>query len=153
MTPIEPVEVILDKPRKLLINHFALYRAEAEVNKLRFAKPEDYASIDALMVDGFNNLYRARGMMPMDLLLCLITFGMVYDDPKERRLTVDQVAALLDVSESDRGTLSGTIWGAYFKLAGRNLKVATQGDVDAEKKTTDQPTGSNSGRSDVTTLN
>lgn len=157
MSAIEPVEIVLDKPRKLLINHWTLYRAEAEINKLRFAKPDDYVSIDVLMVDGFNNLFRARGMLPMDLLLCMICYGLQYDDSKEKRLTLEQVAGLLDTSETSRAEISGTVWGAFYKVAGKHLKIATAADVAAdeeqEKKNKDQPTGSNSGQSDGTTLN
>lgn len=150
--PIEPVEVVLDKPRKVLINHFALYRAEAEINKLRFAKPADYVSIDVLMVDGFNNLFRARGFLPMDLLLCMLTFGLVYESPKEKRLSLEEVAALLDSTEIDRADLSGIIWGLYFRLAGKNLKVATPEDAAEEKKTADPPIGSSSGPSGDSSL-
>jgi len=143
---IEPVEIVLDKPRKLLINHLALYRAEAEINKLRFAKPEDYASIDALMVDGFNHLFRSRGMLPLDLLLCMLWAGLVYDDPKKPRLSIEQVAAVLDEAKANRAEISGAIWGAYFKVAGRNLKVVGAEDGEAtEKKNQDPPTGSDNG--------
>lgn len=147
MSLIEPTEIVLDKPRKLLINHLALYRAEAEINKLRFAKPEDYASIDALMVDGFNHLFRARGMLPMDLLLCMLWAGLVYDDPKKPRLTIEQVAGLLDGAQVNRAEISGTVWGAYFKVAGKNLRVMSDGEAgdDAEKKSQDPPTGPDSG--------
>jgi hypothetical protein len=152
MGTIEPVEVLLDKPRKLLINHFCLYRAEAEVNKLRFAKPEEYCAIDVLMVDAFNHLYRARGMLPLDLLLCMIAFGLVYE-PKEKRLTLEQIAELLDASELSRAELSGIVWGAYFKVAGKNLKQVAAEGPDEEKKTADPPTGPSSGLSDDSTLN
>lgn len=148
MNLIEPIEVVLDKPRKILINHLALYRAEAEINKLRFARPEQYVSIDVLMIEGFNNLFRARGMLPMDLLLCMLWAGLVYDDPKKPRLTIEQVAALLDASETNRGEISGALWAAYFKVAGKNLKVVGPEDSaqDAgEKKTEGQPTGSGNG--------
>lgn len=150
MGTIEPVEVSLDKPRKLLINHFCLYRAEAEVNKLRFAKPEEYCSIDVLMVDAFNHLYRARGMLPLDLLLCMICFGIVYE-PKEKRLTLEQIAEVLDASEMSRAELSGIVWGAYFTVAGKNLKQVDA--PDEEKKTADPPTGQSSGPLDGSTLN
>lgn len=148
MNLIEPIEIVLDKPRKLLINHLTLFKAEGEINRMRFAKPEDYAAIDVLMIDSFNHLYRARGMLPLDLLLCLICHGLVYDDPKEKRLTIEQVAALLDKSETSRAELSGVIWGAYYRVASKNLKqVEADAPPTDEKKTEDQPTGSDSGAS------
>lgn len=141
MTPIQPTDIILDKPRKLLINNMALFKAEAEVNKLRFAKPEEYQSIDALMVASFNNMFRARGLLPMDLLLSLIVHGLMVEK-NERRPTVEEVAAMIDSSDQGRAEISVAVWTAYYQSAGKNLKVA---DGEEEKKTTDQPTGSVNG--------
>lgn len=142
MNLIEPVDITLDKPRKLLINHLALFKAEAEINRMRFAKPEDYAAIDVLMVDAFNHIYRGKGMLPLDLLLCLISFGLVYESPKEKRFTIEDIAALLDGSEVSRAELSGIVWGAYFRIAGKNLKtVDADAPLEGEKKTEGQPTG------------
>lgn len=153
MSPIEPVEIILDKPRKLLINHFTLYRAEAEVNRLRYAKPEEYASIDVMMVEGFNHIFKSLGMLPMDLMLAMLCHGLVYEDPKEKRLNIEQVAGLLDLPEVDRQVVSTAIWAAYFKVAGKNIKIV--GPEDTEKKTdlSDPPTGLESGPLPGSTLN
>lgn len=141
MNLIEPIEITLDKPRKLLINHLALFKAETEINRMRFAKPEDYAAIDVLMIDAFNHIYRGKGMLPLDLLLCLISFGLVYDSPKEKRFTIEEIAALLDGSDVNRAELSGVVWGAYFRIAGNNLK-AVEGDAPPdEKKSEGQRTG------------
>ena len=143
MSPIQPTDIILDKPRKLLITNFTLFRAEAEVNKLRFAKPEEYLSIDSMMVAAFNTMLRAQGLLPMDLLLSLIAHGLV-TEKGEKRPTIEDVAAMIDVSDQGRGEISLAVWNAYYNAAGKNLRPATEGE---EKKTTDQPTGLGNGAS------
>lgn len=144
MELIEPIEIVLDRPRKLLINHKALRRAESEVNKMRFAHPNDYASIDSLMVAGFNAIFRISGMLPRDLLVCMLWAGLANEDPK---LTIDRIDELMDQTPLDLGTISGIVWGAYFRAAGKNLQIVGAGSAEDEKKTNaaGRPTGSDSG--------
>ncbi len=150
MSVIEPVEIILDKPRKLLLNHQALRRAENEVNKQRFAKPIDYTNIDNLMVSAYNTVFRLSGMLPRDLLSCLLWASIVPDSPRDPKLTIDRVDELLDQSEMSDADISVVIWSAYIKVAGKNFKQVGDSETDdsEEKKTKDQPTGSPNGRSD-----
>ena len=129
MTPIEPLEIVLDRPRKVLINHLALFKAENEINRRRGAKPEEWASIDVLMVDAFNRIYRARGMLPRDLLVVMIWAGLGHETSKPA-LTVEQITGLLDNSEKGVAELSGEIWNAYFLANTKNLKAA---DTDEKK--------------------
>ena len=145
MTPIQPIEIVLDKPRKLLINNMALYKTEADINRLRYAKPEDYASIDVLMVDAFNHLFRARGLLPMDLMLSMLVNGLIYEKG-EKRLSLEEIAELIDNSESSRAELSGQVWAAYFNNAGKNLKFSDKIE-DEEKKTESLQTGPLNGQS------
>ena len=135
MTPIEPIEINLDRSRKVLINHRALFKAEGEINKRRGAKVEDWASIDVLMVDAFNLIYRSRGMLPLDLLAVMIWASIVYEN-NERALTVEQITDLFDDPSVSRAALSGDIWGAYFKASMRNLKQLPP-ENEAEKKSGD----------------
>ena len=146
MNVIEPTEIILDRPRKLMINHRALRKAESEVNKLRFANPSNYANIDGLMIAAYNTMYRSMGLLPRDLMSCLLWAGLSDEDPK---LTLDKIESLLDSTDASLAEISGKVWAAYFKSAGKNLVIVGEADNDAEKKTIseDQPTGLNSGAS------
>lgn len=147
MNLLEPIEITLDKPRKLLINHLTLFKAEADINKMRSAKPEDYAAIDSLMIDAFNHLYRARGMLPLDLMICLLTHGLVYEKG-EKRLTIEEITALLDKTELSRAELSGIIWGAYFKVASKSLQAVDANSEEGkaeQKKSTGRQTGNTNG--------
>jgi hypothetical protein len=141
---IEPIEIQLDRARKILLNHRALRQAESEFNRRRFAAPKDYVNIDAVMVEAYNNIFRMSGMMPRDLLACVLWAGLLNEDPK---LSLDDVDDLLDQSPLSDAELSGIVWAAYFKAAGRNLKQVNSPEADEEKKTADQPTGSGSGPS------
>lgn len=146
MTPIEPVEILLDKPRKILINHRALYKTEQEVNRQRFAKPDDYVQIHKLMVDSFNNMFRASGLLPMDLLLSLISNSLIAERG-EKKLTMDEVADLLDKAETGMAEISAAVWTAYFSVAGRNLKTIEPGDEKKTDPATTNPSGSINGAS------
>jgi len=147
MPVIEPVEILLDKPRKFLINHTALRRAETEVNKQRFAKPIEHTNIDNLMVSAYNTVYRLSGMLPRDLLTCLLWASHVPENPKEAKLTIEKIDDLLDQSQSSDADIAVILWNAYFKVAGRNFGIASAESEDSgeEKKTEAQPTGSGSG--------
>jgi len=151
MNVIEPIEIVLDKPRKLMLGHWGLYTAEMEINKQRGAKPEEHVAIDFMMVDAYNRIFLKTGLLPLDLMVCVLWAGLLHEDPK---ITKEKVAALMDQSQLSRADLSAKVWAAYFSSSKNSLKVSTESDdvgarqdapaEDGEKKT-DKTSGSNSG--------
>lgn len=150
MNVIEPVDIVLDKPRKLLLGYLGLYTAEMEINKLRGAKPDEHVSIDFMMINAYNLTLLTTGLLPVDVLLCVLWAGLLHEEPK---ITKEKVAALMDQSPLTRGDLSAKVWAAYASSSKNMFKVTTAADAeqpsadDGEKKTA-ETTGSNSGPPD-----
>lgn len=140
---IELIEIQLDKPRHMLLNHSALCRAEREVNRLRNAAPETYAAIDFLMVDAFNRMFRSTGLLPLDLLMIMLWAALLHEEPG---LTVDRVAELLDTAPVSRMDVSAVVWKAYFSMAGKNLQEVPPGE-DPPQRPPDPRPGSANGAS------
>lgn len=134
----DPVEIILDKPRLLRVNHKALRIAESELNRLRRATPLTACSIDFAIVMSYNT-----GIYPRDLQAALLLGFLSTDNPA---LTIDDVDAILDKTEAPSSVINDKLWEAYRAVAGKNIKPA---EPEAEKKTIgpDRPTGSDSGPS------
>ena len=143
MKALPLVEIDLDRKRTLLIDHAALFRAEQQINKLRSAKPEEYAAIDTLMVEAYNRILRRTGLLPLDLLFSVLWAALLHEDAT---LKFEQIAGLMDCSSLTRAELSSRVWEAYFKSAGRNLVEAEEEEEPEKKK--DQANGSIDGASD-----
>lgn len=136
MTPIEPVEITLDKPRKVLFNHNALIVAEREINKQRGATPQTYTSLEVLMYDAIRLVYQSKGALgalPRDILVTMLWAGLNYD-PKARQFTIEQTLNLLDQSSLGISQLSIDIWNAYFKANENNFKIVASDSPEPEKK-------------------
>lgn len=143
MNAIQPVDILLDKPRRLLLNHRAFCLAESEINKRRFAKMEDYRGLDDLMIDANNRLLLRGRMPPMDLLIVMIWAGLLFENPA---LKIDDIAPLLDASSTPRAELCGAVWRAWIEFSGANLMAQAPGAPSEEKKTLPegQPNGAGS---------
>ena len=141
MKPYPLIEIELDRPRKLLIDHAALFRAEQEINRLRGARPEEHLSIDTLMVEAYNRVLRMTGLLPIDLLFVMLWAALLHEDPK---LEVNRMAALMESSPLSRVELSARLWETYFKSAGKNLVERNDGGEEEKKN---QPIGSDNGAS------
>lgn len=138
MNVIEPVEIVLDKPRKLRPTHYALMSAERELNRQRNATPSNAASIDFAIIKAYNETLFGVGSYPLDLTVCLLWAFLLPDDGN---LTIRQAAELIDQANITRGELNDALWRAYRSVAGKSISEAAPGE---EKKTEapDPPIGS-----------
>lgn len=147
MSAIDPVEIVLDKPRLLKPNHRALRVAESELNRMRRATPLTACSIDFALVVSYNT-----GIYPRDLQACLLLGFLSTDNPK---LSIDDIDGILDKTAATSAEINDKLWEAYKAVAGKNIQTAKPNDEDPEKKTNgqDQRTGSDSAPSALSTLN
>lgn len=138
MNAIEPVEIILDKPRKLKPNHRGLRIAEAAFNKLNGVSGYTSCGIDFALVLAYNTEIYTRNLQ------CALLLGFLSTDNPD--LTIEDVDNILDHTALPFAEINDKLWEAYKRVAGSSL---TFGKGAAEKKTTnpDPPTGSSSGPS------
>jgi len=138
---IEPIEILLDKPRKILVNHAALFRAEGEVNRVRGNNAFGRVSIDYLMVNAFNAMTFMGAPLPLDLLAALLWASLVRE-PKEE-IAFDDIFGMLDKSQTATNDLAVSLWQGYVATAGKSLKQGESKEVDPdqEKKTVSPETG------------
>lgn len=80
MNAIEPVEIVLDKPRKMLFTFGALKAAEREINKIRTATGEAKTSVFTIL-----------GEMSPDTISILVWACLLHEDST---LTIEQVDAM-----------------------------------------------------------
>lgn len=151
---IEPIEILLDKPRKIRMGHRALFEAETKINQIRGASAFARVSIDYLFINGMNAWSLLKSPFPMDLLVALLWASLV---PEEKRddngkkyreaLSFEQVMDLLDQSQTPLMDIAPILFDAYCKAAGNSIKEKQPGETSAEdeKKTVNPETGSASG--------
>lgn len=84
MRPIQPIDIVLDRPRHLLLNLKALALAERELATLL-----DRKKVSLIKV--FQS-----GEVGVSDLVCLVWAGLLHEDPT---LTLDQAMALLGASD------------------------------------------------------
>jgi hypothetical protein len=146
---IEAIDIVLDKPRRLRLDHAGLFRAECEINRIRGASPEERAGIDYLMVRAYSGILRSV-LLPLDLLFCVLLQALLHEDPK---LTFDDMPKLIEASPLTRGDISVFLWEAYLKCAGKNLRIKTEdstaeaGSEEEEKKSASLASGEGNGAS------
>jgi hypothetical protein len=132
---IEAIDIVLDKPRRLRLDHAGLFRAECEINRIRGASPEERAGIDYLMVRAYSGILRSV-LLPLDLLFCVLLQALLHEDPK---LTFDDMPKLIEASPLTR--------------AGKNLRIKTEdstaeaGSEEEEKKSASLASGEGNGAS------
>lgn len=140
---VDPVEIVLDKPRRLLITKRGLRLAEAELNKQRYPITGRVSNIDAYVVQAINDVIRLGGIMPRDLIVCLLWAALLHEDSK---LKIEQIDEIMDKSVTGDAEISGQLMGLYLNCAGPTVQ---KGAAEPEKKTTDPQTGPDSGASPV----
>lgn len=145
----KPIEIMLDKPRRLRPTHRALFEAEQKINELRHATPATACSIDYLIVKAYNDTLAGTGTYPLDLTVVLLWAFLLPDDPK---LTTDRVMAAMDATELTRGQINDALWRAYIAVAGKNITSAPAPEED-KKKDPSQQTGSDFGALPDSNLN
>jgi hypothetical protein len=127
---LQPIDIQLDKPRKLLINSMALRKAEFELNRLRGSDVRSWESIDGLIFQAYGKVYNTTGRLPADLLFCLLWGGLLHEDPK---LQLDDVGQLLDRSPLNLSEISGIIWRAYWAYSSKGLQKPEESKPDGEE--------------------
>lgn len=150
---IEASKILLDKPRRILMNHQALFKAEGQINAIRGSSTFARVSIDYLIVNAFNALTILKAPFPLDLLASLLWASIVREGKEE--IAFEQVFELLDNSETSTNDIAVALFEAYCKTAGKNLKRDDDAtpDADQEKKTENLETGSGVSAPPSSTLN
>ena len=157
MNVIEPAEILLDKPRKVLVNHAALFKAETEVNRIRGNTAFNRLGIDYLIVNAFNALIMLKAPFPLDLLAVMLWASIVREESRDAKgrvqreeIKFEDIFPILDDSQTATNDIAVALFEAYCKTAGKNIKrgeAAKDDDGEAEKKNHSQSTGLNSGAS------
>lgn len=140
---VEPVEVVLDKPRKLVLNNKALFEAETKINEIRRSGSFGRVSFDYLVIQATNAMQIMRAPFPRDLLAASLWAGIIRD-PGEK-ISFEDIFDIMDNSETSIMDIGVAVFEAYSRSAGKNIKEVPPGEkVSAEeKKKTDSPaTGS-----------
>lgn len=123
----DPVEIQLDKKRKLLFGLGVLRRAETEINKRRGASISQYVNIDYLMIRSAMDQAAGTGGFPLDLLIVMLWAGLSTEDP---RITFDSTVDLIEQSPLTRGEIATIVWDAY---------IATTEKSGEKKESTEDP--------------
>ena len=106
MRIIEPIEIELDRPRKLLLTLEALKRAQIELNRERQTDPPK--PIFRIMSEEME-----RGLdIGMDFCQIIIWAAMLYDDPA---ITIDHVGRIMPWNIT-LGLINQLINGTYAKI-------------------------------------
>lgn len=111
----EPIEIELDRPRKLKLTTRALMRAESEINRRRGAQVQERVSIDFLLFKAARDQLTGSGSFPLDLLAVLLWAGLQAEEP-DPKLTPDGVLDLVDASPLSRGALVTAVWEHYNEV-------------------------------------
>jgi len=117
----EPIDIVLDKPRRLRFNLEALMLAEREINRSRGVRPAEYINIEYLILWSASAQVAGTGSFALDLVTTLLWAGLRWED---KALTVDKVPALMDASPLTHGEIMTTIWEAYNLHSKRARKPA-----------------------------
>lgn len=147
---IEPVEILLDKPRKVQINKRALLTAETEVNRIRGASTFGRVSIDYLMLSLGKLLGFMKTPFPLDLRASML-YAAIIREPKES-LSFDDVLAMLDKTETPDLDIDEAILVMWTKQAGGSLTSDPAKAETDEKKTENPVIGNTSGASPESNL-
>jgi hypothetical protein len=135
---IEPIEIMLDKPRHLKITMSGMMKAERKLKELRNQPNLSMwlAPIEELGAGGFS----------MDMTCALLWAGLIHEDSA---LTFEQIPDLIDsLSTSPQEIIPKVRDGfmAFYKIKARDEDF----DVDSKKKIS--PAGLNSGLSHGSSL-
>jgi hypothetical protein len=143
----EPIEIELDKPRKVFLKAEALMRAEKEINRQRDAKIADHVSIDFLIFKAASDFLQGTGNFPLDLVAVLLWAGL-NAAPHETKdeVTVDKVLDLIDLSPLPRGQILTRLWEHYSDVTKREPSTSSaQGNGEDKPDPLARRPGSTSG--------
>lgn len=139
----EPIELELDKPRKLYLTLRALMRAETEINRLRGAAASERVSIDYLVLKAARDYLTGGGNFPLDVVVMLVWSGLLAVDQQfcEKRgldkqwinepLTVDQVLDMIEASPLKRGSILTRLWDHYNEVTTKEKNEDSSPDDEA----------------------
>src|SRR5688572_30786767 len=134
---LTPIELNLDKPRKVLLNAPALLRAEQVVNRRRGGTVFEWVSIDYL-------IWRAAAAetgFPLDLVAALLWSGLVEADSNKTKnvlsfdggylsnIKFEDVVALIDQSAMHRGDILRALIEHYESGTTRKPKTTSAPDI------------------------
>jgi hypothetical protein len=91
ITPVEPVEIVLDKPRKMKLTFGALFRAEQALNEARKLTGQEQVSIFNVINTELQKVGENGITIHADFIVILLWASLSDDDPS---LTLDQTKAL-----------------------------------------------------------
>src|SRR5689334_12937742 len=133
---IEPIEILLDKPRKIRINKRALLTAENEVNRIRGTSTFGRVSIDYLMLSLGRMLTLLKTPFPLDLRASMLYGGLIREAKEE--IGFDDILDILDKTDTPDGDIDSAIFELWVKQAGKSLTTEPAKAQTDEKKTENQ---------------
>ena len=136
------VDIVLDKPRKMLFTLLGLNRAQREINKLRGDSVSIFKRIDEFI----QCLLADDGNLPVDLIVVLIWASLLHEDPE---LTLEQADRMC--TSNLRG-LVAQLTRAMVPLISPHSEDAVMPAVLEEKKTMIVTNGRASGDSPESNL-
>ena len=138
------VDIVLDKPRKMLFTWLALNKAQREINKLRGEPPT--ASIFVKIDELRQMLISDEANFPIDLLQVLLWASLLHEEPD---LTLEQVDRW---NTTNMPAVMAKISRALVPLFSPGSEDAVMSQVLEEKKTVMPMNGRASGDSPESNL-
>lgn len=139
----EPIDITLDKPRRLRFNLEALMLAEREINRNRGARPSEYINIEYLIISSASAQIAGTGGFALDLMTVLLWAALRWED---KALTLDKVPTLVEASPLPHGQIMTLIWDAYISHTQRHKKTTADDAPPVEDRDPLAPRpGSNTG--------
>lgn len=138
MNAIEPVEIVLDKPRKMLLTMGALRKAEAELNRARGLNGAERVSIFEVINREIQGFATDQLKLGADFIVILLWASLLHE---EKALTLDEVESFPGRPVEILAGLVACINRSFSE------KKEAQGEGDSSTRPLDQLNGSISGHS------
>lgn len=142
MQLIEPVEITLDRPRKMLLTLGALRRADQEFNKARGLTGDARVSIFDVINTELKNVAADNLKFGPDLIAIMLWASLLNDDPN---LTLDDVDKFAFNPVGVVAKVIECINNCFLKSAAATAAGEQEGDRDG--RPLDRPNGLDSGHS------